>query len=408
MPINCSRRDFFRSAGAAALPLLAPRLVFAQDAKVAANTDTLVIVFQRGGMDALNAVVPHGDADYYRLRPTIGVPRPGSGSTAALDLDGFFGLNPALSPLLPLYQAGRLAAVHATGFSLSSRSHFDCQDFMERAALLNAGVSSGWLNRYLELAGVTRTFEAVGVGSAVPYSLRGTAPVIGLSNFSGFALRTQSTRGAAIANTYARLYDAETLLASSSRRALSAVDELAAANPGQYSDENGATYPDSTFGGQLRQVAQLIKAGVGLKVASVDIGDWDHHDNLVAELDSRLDDLGRSLAAFDTDLGTRMAGVTLVTMTEFGRRVQENASRGTDHGSGYGMLLMGGGVIGRSVYRNWPGLADNQLHRGDLAITTDYRTVLTELIEKRMGGSDLARVFPGFTAGPRLGAFVAR
>jgi|APFre7841882724_1041349.scaffolds.fasta_scaffold02943_4 uncharacterized protein (DUF1501 family) len=406
--MHCTRRGFFRTTGAAALPLLAPRLAFAQDSKAAAATDTLVVVFQRGGMDALNAIVPHGDADYYRLRPTIGVPRPGSGTSAALDLDGYFGLNPALAPLLPLYQNGRLAAVHATGFSLSSRSHFDCQDFMERAALLNAGVSNGWLNRYLELSGVTRTFEAVGVGAAVPYSLRGNAPVIGLRSFAEFALRTQSARVDAIADTYARLYDSQTLLASSSRRALAALDELALANPGQYPVENGAAYPATTFGDQLKQVAQLVKAGVGLRVASLDIGNWDHHDNLVAELAPLLDELGRGLAAFDTDLGTRMAGVTLATMTEFGRRVQENASRGSDHGSGYGMLLMGGGVIGRNVYRNWPGLADNQLYRGDLAITTDYRTVLSELIEKRMGGSDLARVFPGFTPGPRLGAFVAR
>lgn len=406
--MHCTRRDFLHTAaGAAALPLLGPRLAFAQQGKAGA-TDTLVVVFQRGGMDALNAVVPHGDADYYRLRPTIGVPRPGSGSGAALDLDGFFGLNPALAPLLPIYQAGRLAAVHATGFSLNSRSHFDCQDFMERAALLNAGVSNGWLNRYLELAGVSRTFEAVGVGAAVPYALRGAAPVIGLRTFPEFALRSQSTRDAAIATALNRLYDADTLLAASARRALAAVDELALANPGQYPVDHGASYPNTTFGDQLKQVAQLIKADVGLRVATVDIGNWDHHDSLVAELAPLLDDLGRGLAAFDTDLGPRMAGVTLVTMTEFGRRVQENASGGTDHGSGYGMLLMGGGVLGRTVYRNWPGLADSQLYRGDLAITTDYRTVLAELIDKRMGGSDLARVFPGFTAGPRLGAFVAR
>ena len=406
--MHVTRRDFFRTAGAAALPLLAPRLVFAQDAKAAAGGDTLVVVFQRGGMDALNAVVPHGDADYYRLRPNIGVPRPGSGATAALDLDGFFGLNPALAPLQPLYQSGRLAAVHATGFQLSSRSHFDCQDFMERAALQNAGVSSGWLNRFLEISGVTRTFEAVGIGAAVPYALRGAAPVIGLSTFDEFALQSESPRGRAIADTFARLYDAQTVLASSSRRALAAVDELALVDPGQYPLENGAVYPATPFGAQLRQVAQLVKADVGLRVASVDIGNWDHHDNLVAELAPLLDDLGRGLAAFDADLGPRMAGVTVVTMTEFGRRAQENASRGTDHGSGYGMFLLGGGVNGRNVYRNWPGLADNQLYRGDLAITTDYRTVLSELIEKRMGGSDLARVFPGFTPGPRLGAFVAR
>jgi uncharacterized protein (DUF1501 family) len=406
--MSCTRRDFFRTAGLAAAPLLAPKLVFADDAKVAANTDTLVVVFQRGGMDALNAIVPHGDADYYRLRPTLAVARPGSGASAAVDLDGFFGLNPSLAPLQPLYQAGRLAAVHATGFLLGSRSHFDCQDFMERAALTTANVSSGWLNRFLDLAGIDNTFEAVGVGATVPYSLRGSAPVIGIRSFDSFTLRTTSPRRGQISELFTRLYDSETLLASSSRRALGAVDELAVANPAQYAVEGGATYPATTFAGQMRSVAQLIKAGVGLKVATVDIGNWDHHDNEAAELAPLLDELAKTLVAFDTDLGPRMSGVTVVTMTEFGRRAQENASLGTDHGSGYAMLLMGGGVAGRTVYRNWPGLADAQLFRGDLAITTDFRTVLSELLEKRMGGTDLSVVFPGFTPQPRLGAFVPR
>ncbi len=406
--MSCTRRDFFRTAGLAAAPLLAPKLVFADDARIAANTDTLVVVFQRGGMDALNAIVPHGDADYYRLRPTLAIGRPGTGASAAIDLDGFFGLHPSLAPLQPIYQAGRLAAVHATGFTLGSRSHFDCQDFMERAALSTANVSNGWLNRFLGLAGISQTFEAVGVGATVPYALRGLAPVIGIRSFPEFAIRTTSTRRAQITDLLARLYDSETLLALSSRRAIGAVDELAVANPAQYPAESGAVYPNTNFGNQLKSVAQLIKAGVGLKVATVDIGGWDHHDNEAAELAPLLDELAKSLAAFDTDLGPRMSGISVITMTEFGRRVGENASRGTDHGSGYGMFLMGGGVVGRTVYRNWPGLSDAQLFRGDLAITTDYRTVLSEVLEKRMGGTDLSVVFPGFTPQPRLGAFLAR
>jgi uncharacterized protein (DUF1501 family) len=404
--MSLTRRDFLKSASCAALPLALPRLAFANTA--AGPRDTLVVVFLRGGLDGLNAVVPHGDSDYYRLRPTLAVPRPGTGTGAALELDGFFGLNPALAPLAPLYQAGRLAAVQATGFLLGSRSHFDCQDFMERAALNNAGVSSGWLNRHLEAVGVTETFEAVGVGKTLQLALRGNAPAVGIDTFAGFTVRTTSTRKAEITDAIEGLFAGDSLLDATARRSLAAVDELVAANPAQYVAANGAVYPNTTFGAQMRSVAQLIKANLGLAVACVDIGGWDHHDDEADQLTPLLDQLGRALAAFDTDLGAAMSGVTVVTMTEFGRRVQQNASGGTDHGSGYAMFLLGGGVLGRNVYRTWPGLRDDQLFRGDLAITTDYRTVLSELITKRLGGSDLARVFPGFVQQPFLNAFVTR
>jgi uncharacterized protein (DUF1501 family) len=404
--MTCTRRQFLTTSSlAAAVPLLTPRLVFAGGAK-AATGQTLVVVFQRGGLDALNAIPPHGDADYYRLRPTLAVPRPGTGANAAIDLDGFFGLNPMLAPLEPLYRSGSLAVVHATGFVLGSRSHFDCQDFMERAALNSANVSSGWLNRHLEASGVTETFQGIGVGRALQLSLQGGAPVIGLGTIAGFTVRTTSTRKDAIQGLFETLYDADNLLAANSRRALGAVDDLAAANPAQYPVEGGATYPTTTFGSQMREVAQLIKADVGLDVACVDIGGWDHHDDEAALLGPLLDELAKTLAAFHADLGARMANVTVVTMTEFGRRAQENASRGTDHGSGYAMLLMGGGVVGNTVYRQWPGLSDAALFRGDLAITIDYRTVLSELLDKRLGGTDLGYVFPGFTPQPYVGAFL--
>lgn len=406
--MTCTRREFLCTAAAAGVPLAAPRLVFAQSGKAAENADTIVIVFQRGGMDALNAIVPHADSDYYRLRPTLAVPRPGTGTGAALDLDGFFGLHPSLAPLQPLYQAGRVAAVHATGFVLGSRSHFDCQDFMERAALGTSGITSGWLNRHLEAIGVTETFQAVGVGSALQPSLRGNAPVIGLSNIASFDIRTTSTRRRTIGDTFGALYGDSTLLSGSARLALGAIDELTAANPAQYPAQNGAVYPNTAFGNQMREVAQLIRADIGLQIAAVDIGGWDHHDNEAGILATLLDELARTLAAFDTDLGTRMANVTVITMTEFGRRAAQNESGGTDHGSGYGMLLMGGGVIGRTVYRNWPGLTDAALFRGDLAITTDYRAILSELLQKRGGGTDLPYVFPGFAQTSFVNAFVAR
>lgn len=405
--MTCSRRNFFQAAGALSLPALLPRLVFAQTATGGAS-DTLVLIFQRGGMDALNAVVPHGDSDYYRLRPGIAIPRPGSGTTAALDLDGYFGLHPSLAPLLPLYQSGKLAVVHATGFQNDSRSHFECQDRMERASLNLFDVSDGWLNRHLQAIGVTATFQGMGIGTVVPGAVRGAAPVIGLSSIAGFSLRTSSTRKQAISDLFVDLYDATSTLSASARQALGAVDELALANPAQYAIEGGASYPATVFGTQMKEVAQLIKADIGLQIVCVDIGGWDHHANEAALLAALLDELAKTLAAFDTDLGARMSSVSVVTMTEFGRRAAENASMGCDHGLGFAMFLMGGGVIGRFVYRDWPGLADNQLVRGDLGITIDYRTVLSELLERRMGGTDLAHVFPGYTHGPYVGSFLQK
>jgi uncharacterized protein (DUF1501 family) len=406
--MTCNRRDFFKLAGVAAAATAAPRLVFAQSAATARSSDTLIVVYLRGGMDGLNAVVPYADADYYRLRPTVNVPRPGTGTTAALDLDGFFGLNPALAPLQPLYQSGRLAAVQAAGFRQASRSHFECQDRMERATLDLNTVSSGWLNRHLEVVGLGETFQAVGMGRAVQASLRGAAPVIGLATIGEFTIRTTSQRKGEIMDAFAALYDDATLLASSSTQALAAVDQLADASPGTFPVEGNAAYPATTFGGQMREVAQLIKAGLGLQYAAIDLGGWDHHDNEVDELPPLLDELARTFAALDADLGARMGNVTVVTMTEFGRRARENASRGTDHGAGSLMLLMGGGVVGRTVYRDWPGLADADLYNGDLDVTTDYRTVLAEILDKRMGGTDVAKVFPGFQATSSIGALMRR
>ena len=400
------RRDLFKLAGAAGLAAAAPRYGFAQSS-AARSTDTLVVVYLRGGMDGLNAVVPHGDADYYRLRPVVSVPRPGLAG-GAIDLDGFFGLHPALAPLDPLFRAQRLAVVQAAGFRQLSRSHFECQDRMERATLDLAAVSSGWLNRHLSVRDGDATFTAVGIGRALQASLRGPAPAIGLATIDAFTIRTGSPRKDAIMATFDALHADEGLLATTSDQALAAVDQLAEAAPGDAPVEGGAVYPDTTFGAQLREVAQLIKAGLGLEYACVDLGGWDHHDDEVTELPPLLAELASALAAFDADLGARMSNVTVVTMTEFGRRARENASRGTDHGAGSLMMLLGGGVAGGRVYADWPGLSDAALYNGDLDVTTDYRTVLAEILDKRMGGTDLASVFPGYEPSPQLGALVPR
>jgi uncharacterized protein (DUF1501 family) len=232
--------------------------------------------------------------------------------------------------------------------------------------------------------------------------------VIGLSSIAGFRLTTSSGRGTAIGDALGALYNGNTLLSRNAGGALGALDEMSSANPAQYPVQNGATYPNTTFGNQMKEVAQMIKAGVGLRVACVDIGGWDHHENINNNLTPLLGELANTLAAFDTDLGTRMADVNVVTMTEFGRRAYQNGSSGTDHGAGTAMFLLGGGVAGRRVYSDWPGLRDADLFNGDLDISIDYRQVLAELIERRMGGADLDLVFPGFVRGPALGAYVLR
>jgi uncharacterized protein (DUF1501 family) len=401
--MKLSRRSFLQASALGGAMSLAPKLVFS--AVAASPKDVIVVIFQRGAMDGLQAVVPYGDADYYKLRPTIGIPDTGTG--AVLPLDGFFGLNPALAPILPLYNSGQLAAVHATGIKSGSRSHFQCQDTIERAYLSVGGSPSGWLNRHTDSVGLGSTFQAVGIASGLQMSLRGPAPSIGMQSIASFTVSTNSKRKTQLEDTLYDLYSAGSKLGVNARRALDATDYLALANPTQYLTANGAVYPTTTFGSQMFQVAQLIKAGVGLQMACVDIGGWDHHDDINTDLPPLLDELSKSLLAFHTDLGTAMSGVTVLVMTEFGRRAGENGSLGTDHGTGSSMLLMGGGVVGGHVYTDWPGLAPAKLYQGDLDVTTDIRTVMSELLVKRGQESNLAAVFPGFVPGPYLGCFAS-
>lgn len=404
--MTLDRRDFLKASAAAALPFAAPRLVFANGANP--NSDVLVVVFQRGGMDGLQAVVPHGDADYYRLRPGIGIPRPGTGANAAIDLDGFFGLHPSAAPLKPLYDSGRLAVVHGAGIDTPSRSHFECQDFYERGSTNISQVGDGWVNRYLQSNTPDAAFGAVSIGRAIQPSMRGPSPVLGMTTIANFRLGSTGSRAAEMEAQIAGLYGGSDALGVNARKAIGAIDELALANPASRTPEGGATYPNTTFGNQMRELAQLIKSDLGLRAAAVDIGGWDHHENIANFIGPLLDEMSRTLVAFNADLGQRMANVTVVTMTEFGRRVQQNGSNGTDHGAGTLMFLLGGGVIGRQVVRSWPGLRNQDLVNGDLKVTMDYRTVLSELIQQRMGGADLARVFPGFTPGPFARVFTPR
>ncbi|MGH8108260.1 MAG: DUF1501 domain-containing protein, partial [Arenimonas sp.] len=253
--------------------------------------------------------------------------------------------------------------------------------------------------------GVQGSVQAIGMCSSLQMSLPGPQPAIGMSNIASFSFTSTSSRKTELEDALYALNPAATLTATSSRQALDAIDYLAVANPAQYAVQNGAVYPTTSFGTQLKEVAQMIKSGVGVQMACVDIGGWDHHASIVSLLPPLLDELAKGLLAFNTDLGMLMNKVTVVTMTEFGRRVKENASAGTDHGAGSAMLVMGGSVLGGKVYCEWPGLADANLFNGDLDITVDYRTVFNELLHKRAQDGMVETQFPGFTPGPWLGCF---
>ena len=395
---NISRRGLFGALGALAVPHWFPRMAFAAPAELATGTDTLICVFLRGGADGLNVVVPFGDSHYYRNRPTLAIREPGGGGGRALNLNGFFGLHPALGRLKELYDDGVLAAVQATGSTAGRHSHFDAMDFMERGTPGERKLVSGWIGRHL--ASLTSAndspFRAVGFGQIVQASLRGPVPATALASISDFHL--QGFEAERFQATLAGLYSGSSFLDVQALTTFGAVSRLAAANPGQYEPGNGAAYPDTDFGSAMRQVAQIVKADLGLEVACVDVGGWDTHEEQGGKTGYMADllaDLAAGLHAFYTDLEDRMGRITVLTMTEFGRRPEENASAGTDHGVASFMFALGGGINGGKVHGTWPGLAPQALDEGDLAVTTEYRAVLAEIVQKRLGNPRLGDVFPG-------------
>lgn len=380
---------------------------------VAGGSDQLVCLFLRGAADGLSLAVPYGDPDYYRLRPNLAIPAPGATESSALKLDNeaFFGLHPAMSPLLPIFSAGQLAIVHACGSPSDSRSHFDAQDYMERAWLEKGGVLTGWIGRHLEtVSGDSAPFRAVALGNATPASLRGSVPATAVADIESFGVQARASELPTLTVALQALYVGSTALDSAGQQVLAAEAALAAANPAQYSPENGAVYPDSSFGQAMSQIAQLLKTdSLGVKVATVDLGGWDTHSGQAGSLPPLITNLANGLAAFAVDMGARMNGVTVVAMSEFGRRAYENASGGTDHGHGGCLWLLGGGVNGGKVYGQWPGLAENQIYGGgDLQVTTDWRTILGELVLKRLSNPALDTVFPGYAMPTFLNVFKDR
>ena len=408
-------RRFFIKSGSIALasvgaqlstPSFLERLVLAGGSqRTSLRRKMLVTIFQRGAVDGLNMVIPYGESNYYQLRPSIAIARPGSGDVeTAIDLDGFFGLHPSMRSFKTFWESKRLAIIHAAGSPDSTRSHFDAQDYMESGTPGIKSTAAGFLNRHLQISKGARdsVFRAVALSKAMPRILQGPAPAVAISNLADFTIRAGNS--SAVQGGFEAIYERSVndVLAGTGKETFEAVNFLKRANPSQHRPGNRAQYPRSAFGNSMLQIAQLIKSDVGLEIAFTDTGGWDTHvnqGNSRGQLANRLQDFADSISAFVTDLGDRMEDVLIVTMSEFGRTVRENGNRGTDHGHANAMFVIGGGVRGGKVYGDWPSLGTEHLYEGrDLALTTDFRTVLCEVARRHLGSTNLTKLFPGYNA----------
>ncbi|MGA8596408.1 MAG: DUF1501 domain-containing protein [Bryobacteraceae bacterium] len=401
-----SRRLFLKNSavamfGVGAIPTWLSRAVYAKDAP-GERKKILIAIFQRGAVDGLNVVVPFGDRRYYEMRPTIAVPGPMRASEdAAIDLDGFFGLHPNLAALKPLWDRKMLAIVEAVGSPDPTRSHFDAQDYMESGTPGYKNAQGGWLNRALCPQAKASPLRAVSLTPDLPVTLRGPNEAVAVASIGNFQVKDSRA-----ANIFESIYGAtaDSVLNSTGRETFDAIKLMQSIQKTPYVPANGAQYPNGKLGQSLQQIARLIKSNVGLEVAFTDVGGWDTHVQemgqraSVGQLPNLLREFGGALAAFSQDMGDRMEDIAVVTMSEFGRTAKENGNRGTDHGHANVMFVLGGQVRGGKVYGNWPGLEQEQLYEGrDLALTTDFRTVLSELVRKQMGNRQIAPVFPGFS-----------
>ncbi len=415
-----TRRVFLKGGamavvGTTVVPAFLQRVAMASET---AGKKRFVVIFQRGAADGLNIVVPHAEPSYYAMRPTIAIPR-----QQVIDLDGFFGLHPAMASFKPLWDQGHLAIVHAAGSPDPTRSHFDAQDYMESGTPGLKATEDGWLNRALRTENVwhgsaTRVpgpearatqaspFRAIALGSSLPRMLSGSAPAVAVSNVNDFGVGGRNPQAQPLSNTFEAMYDqsVDAVLHGTGQETFDAVKMLKSADSARYTPAPGANYPRGPLGNALRQVAQLMKADLGVEIAFSDVGGWDHHVNegsVQGQIANRVGDLSQAMSAFWTDMGDLAENTVVVTMSEFGRTARENGNRGTDHGHANVMFIMGGPVRGRRVYGRWPGLAQEHLYEGrDLALTTDFRTVLSEIVARHLGNRNLGGVFPGFHADP--------
>ncbi|MFN7942794.1 MAG: DUF1501 domain-containing protein [Thermoanaerobaculia bacterium] len=412
MPLD--RRIFLKSSGFALLTFgVGPEFLrrAARAATTAPRKKTLVAIFQRGAMDGLAAVAPLAERELRSLRPRLAMSAArAAGEEALVDLGVGFGLHPGFAPLEPLWRERALAIVHAVGSPDTTRSHFDAQDYMETGTPGRKGTPSGWLNRVCgELGHDASPFRAVAMTSALPRSLYGDQPAVAISRLDDFAVRLPgaSSAAAAAGQGFEALYEQTSLelLSETGKETFEAVKMLSDAEIASYRPAHGARYPQSPLGDALRQVAQLVKADLGLEVAFAETGGWDTHvaqGTVQGSFARRADDLARTIAAFWTDLGERQADVALMTMTEFGRTVRENGSGGTDHGHGSCLFVLGAAVDGGKVHGKFPGLDPSALYEGrDLPVTTDFRAVFAEIAGRHLGITDDRALFPGWT-GERL------
>lgn len=371
--------------------------------------DILVSIFLRGGADGLNIVTPYGDEDYFRLRPTLALAAPkqlgADNADWVIDLDGYFGIHPALAPLLPLYHAGQMAIVHACGSGDQTRSHFQAMATMERGIARDTGPASGWVARHLQSAPWQNQspLRAVALSEILPQSLAGAPAATAMTSVSDLDLHIPAQfSSSAVRTRLSSLYQNSggTLLAQAGSEAMDVLKTLETLKPADHKPANGAVYPKDDLGNGLSQVALLVKSGLGLEAACLDHISYDTHvaqgrgQGLLAGL---LQSLARSLAAFAQDLGpARWARVSVVVLSEFGRRVEENSGGGTDHGRAGAMFVLGGNIAGGKVYGQWPTLAASRLEGpGDLHVTTDYRNILAEVLSVRVKNPNIADVFPG-------------
>ena len=400
--MSITRRVFLKNGALAvvatsAIPAFLSRAAFA--GSIGSGKKRLVVIFQRGAADGLNIVVPHGERAYYSMRPTIAIQR-----NDVVDLDGFFGLHPAMASLKPLWDAKHLAIVHAAGSPDTTRSHFDAQDYMESGTPGVKSTEDGWLNRCLHTNETDKDspFRAVALGTSLPRILSGSVPAVAIDNVNNFSVGGRGPAASPVSNTFESMYaqSVDTVLHGTGAETFDAVRMLKSADPAKYTPAPGANYPRGRFGDSLLQVAQLMKADLGVEVAFTDIGGWDHHVNegsTQGQLANLLREFSQSLSAFWTDLVDLAEETVVVTMSEFGRTARENGNRGTDHGHANVMFVMGGPVRGGRVYGRWPGLNEGELYEGrDLAVTTDFRQVLSEALYKHNGVKDLAAVFLSF------------
>lgn len=402
-----TRRNFMKATGIAAgvalLPTWMPRLAFAQPYDDPAG-DVLISIFLRGGADSLNMIVPYAEDAYYDARPQLAIARPDANVDGkAIDLDGFFGIHPALEPLLPLLNGGEMMAVHATGAPHETRSHFEAMDFMERGEMNEYNLTSGWIGRHLaSLAPENPSpVRGIGWGTALQASLVGAPSTVAMQSIIDYHLDGDEQLAIQMMQSLQSLYalESESMLAAA-QSTQAAIDFVQGVGYEDYQPQHSADYPGTDFARALRQTAALIRADVGLEASCIDLGGWDTHaeqGSIQGTQANLMRVLAEGLTAFHQDMGAEMSKVTVVIMSEFGRTLEENGSRGTDHGAAGAMLLMSSNLaVSDTVFTEWPTLNPDALQDGDLAISIDYRDILSEMVSKRLKNDALTDVFPNY------------